>query len=228
VIVEGQSFDPNRDKIAFAEGSPVKTAVDPLAFLVGPVDVKYGGDPTKTRVAELTPYIDSTRKIVKSNTGEITLDYGLGVATLNAPKAQGVTGFLRQAGGKFQLSDLTIQSSNDYAAISVVAMDNQPLRQSRRLLVQVGTMARPTGWQIREATRDQKGRSLQGAEIVNTGQLPILIANTDVSLAIRNPALTKATLLDPAGYAAGPVAVSKSAAGLALKLPANAMYVVLE
>jgi hypothetical protein len=227
-IVEGQSFDVNRDKIAFAEGSPVKTAVDPLAFLVGPVRVKYGGDATKTRVADLAPFVDTTRKIVKSDTGEIALNYELGFGTLNAPKAQGVVGFLKQAGGNFPLSDVTIQSGNNYAAISVVAMDDQPLKQSRKILVQVGTIARPKGWQIREAWRENKGKTFHGEEIVSTGKLPILIANTDVTLTVRNPALSKATLLDPAGYAAAPVAVNKSAGGLTLKLPPNAMYVVIE
>jgi hypothetical protein len=228
VIAEGQSFDPNRDRIAFAEGSAVKTAVDPLAFLVGPVIVKYGGDPAKTRVADLAPFIDKTRKVVTANTGEIALNYDIGFCTLNAPKAQGVTGFLKQAGGNFPLADVTIQSGNDYAAISVVAMDNLPLSQSRKILVQTGTVARPTGWQVREATRNSKGGPVRGQEIVSTGKLPIQIANTDVTLTIRNPALAKATLLDPAGYAATPVALTKTAGGVTLKLPPNAMYVVIE
>jgi len=228
VIAEGQSFDPNRDRIAFAEGSPVKTAVDPLAFLVGPVAVKYDGDPARTRVADLTPFIDRTRKIVKSDTGEVTLNYDIGFCTLNAPKAQGVAGFLKQAGGAFPLADVTIQSGNDYAAIAVVAMDDMPLAQSRKILVQVGTIARPTGWQVRETTRDHEGLPLHGQEIVSTGQLPIQIANTDVTLTIKNPWLVKATLLDPAGYAAAPVALIRTAAGVTLKLPPNAMYVVIE
>jgi hypothetical protein len=227
-IVEGQSFDPNRDRIAFAEGSPVKAAVDPLAFLVGPVQVTYGGHPAKTRFADLAPFIDRERKIVKSDTGEIMLNYDLGYCTLNAPKAQGVTGFLKQAGGHFPLTDVTIQSGNDYASISVVAMDNQPLKRSRKILVQMGTIARPTGWQTRAATRDQKGHLEQGQEIVSTGQLPMQIAHTDVMLSIANPALGKATLLDPAGYAAAPLTLSKTAAGVTLKLPPKAMYVILE
>jgi hypothetical protein len=227
-IVEGQSFDVNRDKIAFAEGSPVKTAVDPLAFLVGPVRVKYGGDAAKTRVTDVAPFIDATRKVVKSDTGEIVLNYGIGFGTLNAPKVQGVAGFLKQGGGNFPLNDVTIQSGNDYAAISVVAMDNQPLKESRKILVQVGTIARPTGWQIREAWRENKGKTFHGAEILNTGKLPILVANTDVTVTIRNPALSKATLLDPAGYAASPVTVNKSGGGVTVKLPPKAMYVVIE
>jgi hypothetical protein len=107
-------------------------------------------------------------------------------------------------------------------------MDNQPLKQSRKILVQVGTIARPTGWQVRETTRDQKGRPVHGQEIVSTGKLPIQIANTDVTLTINNPALGKATLLDPAGYAATLLPLSKTAAGVTLKLPPNAMYAIIE
>jgi len=227
-IVEGQSFDPNRDKIAFAEGSPVKAAVDPLAFLVGPVDVKYGGNPANSHYADLAPYIDKNAKTVKSDTGELALNYGVGVCTLNAPKAQGVTGFLKDGGGSFKLSDVTIQSGNEYASISVVSMDAQPLKASRKILVQVGTIERPSGWQIPSATRNEKGRSVTGEEIVNTGKLPVQIANTNVTLTIDNAALTKATLLDTAGYSAGAVPVTKTAAGVSLKLPANAMYVIVE
>ena len=228
VIAEGQSFDPNRDKIAFAEGASVKTAVDPLAFLVGPVEVKYGGDPAKTHVADLAPFIDAKRKIVTSNTGEIALNYDIGICTLNTPRSQGVTGFLKQAGGSFALADVTIQSGNEYAAISIVAMDGKPLKQSRKILVQIGTVARPTGWQVREATRDQKGHPLHGLEIVRTGTPPYQIANTDATLTINNPALGKATLLDPAGYAAAPVALTKNAAGVTVKLPPNTMYLIIE
>ena len=228
VITEGQSFDPNRDKIAFAEGSPVKTAVDPLAYLVGPVEVKYGGDAAKTRVADLSQFIDKARHTVTSNTGEILLNHETGVCTLKTPKAQGVTGFLKQAGGSFALGDVTVQSGNDYASILAVAMDNQPLKQSRKILVQIGTVSRPTGWQARDANRDQKGRALHGHEIASTGNPPYQVVNTEATLTISTVALKKATLLDPAGYPASEISLSKTATGVTLKLPPNAMYVILE
>jgi hypothetical protein len=52
--------------------------VNPLAFLVGPVQVKYGGDPKKTKVANLKTFINESAKTIRSNTGEINLDYGKG------------------------------------------------------------------------------------------------------------------------------------------------------
>jgi hypothetical protein len=51
VIGEEESFDPNRS-VATAQGSEPEGGVNPLAFLVGPVEVKYGGDPAKTTAVD--------------------------------------------------------------------------------------------------------------------------------------------------------------------------------
>ncbi len=57
LLAEGRTFDPNR-MTRFAEGAEGKTQVDPLAFLVGRVEVKYGGDPGKTTSIDFGKYID--------------------------------------------------------------------------------------------------------------------------------------------------------------------------
>src|SRR5262249_46299552 len=58
LLAEEEGFDPNRDAGAIPKESSIKTAVNPLAFLVGPCEVKYDGDPGKNRVADLSKYID--------------------------------------------------------------------------------------------------------------------------------------------------------------------------
>ena len=60
--------------------------------------MKFDGDPSKTRVADLSGLIDRDKKVVRSVTGEVALDYGTGLCTLDAPKAQGACGFLAKAG----------------------------------------------------------------------------------------------------------------------------------
>ena len=172
-IAEDRSFDPNRDR-GHAPGRPNRgQGADPLAFLVGPVEVKYDGDPAKTRSADLSPYIDHDEKTVRSITGEITLDYGNGLCTLNAPKAQGACGFLAKA-GPIRLGDVAIRSQNGYATVVVVSMDDRPLSSSRKILVQVGTSARPTGWWAREAEfKGEDGKTpVKGFEVVRTGTPP--------------------------------------------------------
>ena len=129
IIAEDAGYDPNRDKNSLSKQSNVKNGVNPLAYLVGPVTVKYGGDPARSTAIDLTKYIDSDNKMVRSNTGEIEMDYGRGLCTLNAPKAQGATGFLKKAGA-VKLADVTIASGNDYATVLVVSMDGKPLKAS--------------------------------------------------------------------------------------------------
>ena len=228
LIAEDRSFDPNRAGTGAGQ-SKIAQGVDPLAFLVGPVRVRYGGDPAQTKVADLAPYIDAHSKTVKSETGEVRLNYGKGLCVVNAPKAQGVTGFLKGA-GPITLGDVTISSGNPYATVAVVSLDDLPLRRSHHVLVQVGTAARPTGWQVKEAdfpSEDGK-TTLHGYEVVKTGAAPWQIVNADITLTVTNPALTRATLLDPAGYPVRAVPVTRIGGKLTVKLPADTLYLALE
>lgn len=229
IISEAGTFDPNRNKGDYAPKSTIKQEVDRLAFLVGPVEVKYGGDPAQNRAVDLAPYIDRRRKVVKSITGQIELDYGTGLCKVDAPKAQGVTGFLKKASGKISLTDVTIESSNDYATVTVVPLDDRPIASSHRVLVQVGTTERMTGWADRKLdfkSKDGK-RTFHGREIVSVGAPPWRIANARISVTVNNPHLTRATLLDTAGYAARNVDVRKSDRALTVKCPKTTIWLIL-
>jgi hypothetical protein len=223
IVAEDAGYDPNRDKENFAKESNVKDGVHPLAYFVGPVQVKYGGDPSRSKVAELKNYINDAAKTVVSNTNELTLNHDKGICTLNAPKVQGVCGFLNQ-GGTFKLADVEIQSGNDYATIIAVAMDGQALSSSKKVLVQVGTIARPTGWKTKPA---KVGKGM-GEEIVSYGKAPWAIVNADATLSIKNAALTKAVVLDANGMAVREIALEKNGERAVLKLPEDALYIVLQ
>jgi hypothetical protein len=97
--------------------------------------------------------------------------------------------------------------------------------------VQVGTYARPTGWQSKPAEfkGDDGKQTFQGYEIVKTGESPWQVANTDMTVTINNAHLQKATLLDTAGYPVRTIQGITSTGGrFSIKLPPNAMYVILE
>jgi len=123
---------------------------------------------------------------------------------------------------------VTIESGNDYAAISVVAMDDKPLSQSEKILVQVGTVVRPKGWATRPAQRKADGKTYDGQEIVNTGSMPWQAVAADATLTIRNAHLHKATPLDTAGFPLNETPGTKAAGGFQVKVPQTGMYMVLE
>ncbi|HEX3718636.1 MAG TPA: hypothetical protein VH595_11770 [Verrucomicrobiae bacterium] len=223
IIAEDSGYDPNRDKGGLPNKSNIRNEVDPLAYLVGPVVVKYGGDPAKSKVADLGRYIHRDKKLIDSITGELQMDYGEGLCTLNCPKAQGVTGFLKTK-GVFKLADVEIQSGNDYATVLVVAMDNKPLKDSDEILVQVGTTERPAGWQTEPA---QIGGH-PSEEVVSFGHAPWMIVRGQVTVTLKNSKISRARVLDPNGMPVKDLPLKDSDDGKTFEFPPEALYVVLQ
>jgi hypothetical protein len=229
IIAEDRTFDPNRDTGITREKSNLTKGVDPLAFLVGPVQIAYSGSEADDKTIDLVRYINHQAQTVDSATGQVRLNYGKGICTVNSPKAQGVCGFLKSS-PTTELADVTIRSENPYATILAASMDNLPLETSHKILVQVTTTARPTGWQDTPTDfKSQDGKqSFHGFKILKTGSMPWQVANSDVQISVRNPTLSKATLLDTSGYPATALPTERLQGALRVSLPGNAMYVILE
>jgi hypothetical protein len=228
LIAEDPTFDPNRNSGEPTTRRQTDQGVSPLAFLVGPVTVNYGGDPSQNFVADLSSFIDTTQKTVTSNTGQIRMNYNQGVCTIDAPAAQGVTGFLKTA-GKISLSTIDILSRNRQASILVVSMDGKPLSESRRILVQVGTPARLSGWSERATDFTGKdNKKYHGFQITRIGEPPWKMEDADVDLTIRNACLAKLTILDSSGYATKQIPLPACTAGASFHFPPQVMYAIVE
>jgi hypothetical protein len=226
-LAEGTGFDPNRDA-GNAAPAAGKQQVPAEAFLVGPVEVAFGGDPARSKVADLKPHLDASGKVIRSVTGELTLNYGQGNCTVNTPCAQGVAAHFKNV-HTFRLADVEITSENEYGTVSVVSMDEKPLKTSRKVLVQVGTECRPTGWKESPVTIDVKEGKFPGFKVESFGDAPWQVVRPRVTLKIANPGLTRATMLDPNGNPVGEVPLTtRGAGGVQLRLPENTLYVVLQ
>lgn len=126
------------------------------------------------------------------------------------------------------MSNVTIETTNEYAVVSVVSMDEKNLSESSKILIQVGTVYQPTGWVETPAEFNLNDTKVSGFKIENTGKMPWKCANTGVTIKLKNKGISQATLLDAAGYAKTTVQLEKTGDEVQLKLPANAMYVVLQ
>ncbi len=228
LISETEVWDPNRDMGEMPVESKVQTPVDPLAFCVGPVEVKYGGNAENNKVSpELDTLIDKDKKTLKSVTGEITTDYANGVYMVNAPKFQGAAGFLKTQ-DVIQLGNTTIECDNDYASIVAVCLDDKPLAESEKILVQVGTVARPDGWIVRDRVVVNNEKEYEGVQILEKGGDTLLIENTKATWSIRNPKLANAVALDENGVAIeAKITLERKGDTLHVKLPANALYTII-
>ncbi len=227
LLAEEAGFDPNRDQ-QISPRSNLKSTVKPQAYLVGPVEVAYGADPAKSQVADLSRFIDEAGKQVTSDTNELVMHYGSGLFTMNAPAVQGATGFLAKA-GTITLGTLTIAAKNDYATVIAVALDDLPLAKSKKILVQVTTRNQPYGWKVSPTTFNHDKQDYSGFRIDDVGSTPWNVAEADMQVTLANPGAKKVTRLDENLYpTADAVTTAKTAAGLAITVPKNAMYLLVE
>ena len=125
---------------------------------------------------------------------------------------------------------MTLTSENHYASVLVVSLDEEILSRSQRILVQVGTRARPTDWVERESTFTADGgkETINGKKVISTGRMPWAIEKTHITLSVKNPGLTKATALDLNGNASKPIKIDDAGEAFKLNLPVNTLYAVLE
>ncbi|MFH5804483.1 hypothetical protein [Alienimonas sp. DA493] len=200
------------------------------AFLVGPVveEVVPADAPGEDFVSPyLDQRIDREAGRIHAATGELMWDYKRQVCVMEAPRAQGVTGFLKDAGGTFVLEDVTIESENDYATVQVVSLDEKPLNRSDSVLVQVVTVNRLTGYRTEPATftmgSGENAYEVKGEQIARIGKAPVRLANARVTVTVGNPKLTEAVILDVNGYPVGTRPVVEGR----FELPADAVYAVL-
>jgi hypothetical protein len=228
IIQEEASFDPNRDTGDIASRSSIKTGVDPLAFLVGPVQVAFGADPGQSKVMDLAAYINRQTGVTKSNTGELELNSQKGYATVNAPCAQGVSALFANQ-NSFALKDVTFHSRNAYGSALAVSMDGQPLATSAKILVQYQTQSRPTGWAETETEiKLDGGETVKGLEVKNYGKAPWQVVSAKLEVTIKNQNLKTVTVLDPNGYPTGTVPLTTVSGGVKFNFPSGALYVVLQ
>lgn len=240
-LPEEAGFDPNRDTGSQAART-TGGALDPLAFFVGPVQVQFGADlglrPTRTeeppRDALLGPtpptesFIDRAKGIVRSRTGQLDLRYRQRLITMNAPGAVGVSGFLA-ANSPITIGRLKLTTKNDFGAVSVVAMDDQPLGTSKKILVQYGTEAWPTDWAVKATTIPLEGNQVErGLEVVNYGKAPWQVFRPVGEVTLTGVRVTKATVLDANGNARGTVPVRRSGNNVTFAFPSDALYVILQ
>ncbi len=218
-LPQDAAFDELRLKDVPA-GTEIKpgNVIDPLIHYAGRTSVNITDQGGQSKLADLAKFVDRSKQTITSTTGQVKLDYGKGILTINAPAAQGVGGNLRDA-GDVQLKDVAITCDMDLAHIVAVSLDDKPLASSRRILLQVMTEEKGSNFQAQSIGGNNK-------RIVNIGQDPWLVKEIGGTVRFTRPdaARLKVTALDLAGYPAKPIG---SAAQIKLE-PQTMYYLVAE
>jgi hypothetical protein len=185
------------------QGTDIKPGqrIDPLIHYAGKVSVSFVTDASKvgTKLENLSPYVDHSKKLIISSTGELKLDYDKGLLTFNGPRAQGLSGALHSA-GTVEPKDLFIESTLELGHIIAVPLDGQPLASSKRILLQAMSEERETRHETVPVNDTVK-------RIVNIGTNPWQVKELVGRIRLKRPDANqlKVMALDFNGYAGRPL-----------------------
>lgn len=82
-------------------------------------------------IEDFRKYFDEKNNIIRSETGELTIDGNNGILQINSPRIQGVTGFIGNR--KFDFPFFACSLSNTHASIYMVSADGKDLVKSKRI-----------------------------------------------------------------------------------------------
>lgn len=170
--------------------------------------------------------MDSTARRFDSDTGELSLDYGRVLLTLNAARTQGAVGRLNNS-GPIQLDAMEIRCETEFAAIVATSLDGEPIGASRRLLITAVGRAENTSQGFWPPEREQAGRSPMAWMLPGEGRPPVIAEPIRASLSLSVPGPARVYRLDATGKRDGQLA-SQSADGSVRFDPAEARSIWME
>lgn len=168
------------DAIAAVIGGEVtpKQEFNPALFAAGKVVLDIGEKPSGMTISpKVSEWVRPETGEVRGASGGFIWNTKAGLFTLKAPKVQGAVGFLRDA-GTLDLPALRLQSKMDFGVVAAVALDDLPLSKSKRILLQVMSEQKNTGW-------IQEGSPM--GEVKQLGSPPIIVREFDAQVTFKRP-----------------------------------------
>ena len=87
-------------------------------------------------------FIPPGQSFVRSDTGELTRNWELGIQTIDTPRTQAVSGWI--GGQTLKTRDASFETQTKKAVIALTSVDNRPLAESRFILVTAVARAVPS------------------------------------------------------------------------------------
>ncbi len=243
VVGESRGFDPTRDKEITTGLSTAGFGKYPTAYLSGPITWSVTDTPQVDVSPELSALQNDAGTEAWGLKKQTYWNWGKGYATVDTKKAQGVVGFTGK-NEEIQLSECSINMRHDFSSVLIVPLDDKPISESKKILVQVGLHARPYGWRD-EPTQIKMGKAkkrkgedrkswikrskipvtVPGKKILSMGEGVYNIPLINGTISFKNPILS-GTGLNAGGYPKeGCTVVIK---GNTVTLPKDSLYVILE
>jgi hypothetical protein len=135
----------------------------------------------------------------RSDTRELTTDWGTGTLIVDTPRTQGFSGFMGWR-DKNETRNLSAKIDLPYGNVLATSMDNQPLSSSKRVLLVAAARVQNTGQVV---GKNKNG----GISVLNVGTAPLMVEalRGSVSFASNSASTLAVYALDSAGRRLGKV-----------------------
>jgi hypothetical protein len=158
------------------------------ALAIGRVTLKVEDGQEPSYLGSLSAYWDRQAQTIRSNTGQLTWDYGGKVVTVHSDKTQGVIGF---AGGRtYELPGVSVQvGPTPFISLLFTPLDNQPLIDSERILITALAQDKQYGTVY----------NADGTKLIETGGPPLLLEPVQATITFKGAPLTSVKVVDVYG-----------------------------
>ncbi len=143
--------DPSEGKIIKSRG---------VYLSAGRVKLDVGDFPSSNQIEDLGRWWDAAQQVIRHSNGQIRWDYGTGLYTVDAPKANAAVGFLAPE-SLGTLSSMRVETGMPFGAVCLVSVDGEPLSRSGRILLQVMSEQKEYGERFSEPDPEGWFRVLQ-------------------------------------------------------------------
>jgi hypothetical protein len=160
-------------RLPFSQGASA-AANNAVSTITDRTGGEFGANLAKVRGAAILPAgnrSDAAAQIYESDTGELLLDAKRKQLTVVTPTIAGLC--LDQLEQPLQAGALTVERASVAAGITVASRDDQPLAQSKRLLLVIATDARNGGEQYEDPAGEVLKKLGTGPALLRTGSFTI-------------------------------------------------------
>jgi len=149
------------------EDTPI--ANDPYLPYVLKTMINFDGKAKIPSKNYISKYHDEQKKTVSSDTGELKLNYGDGIFTINTEKTQAAVGFMKEK--TITLKNLTIKSDNEFCSIAYSVLDDR-----QKVLLTAAA---------RIENKNQKYNESK-TQLASVGDSPVLVEGVSAKIILKN------------------------------------------
>lgn len=161
-----------------------------------------------------------------SDTGELALDYGKALLTMNTPRTKGALGRLGAAGA-IELDGMRVECQTGFAAIMASSLDGLAIGKSRRVLLTAVARAENTEELLGVPTGKSGPTSGSAWALLNVGRSPVLSEPVRARVRLAVPGAATVYALDATGKRQGKLEAKVESGTLEID-PAAAKTIWLE